>query len=238
MFNIFSLLGIACIIMLCLAACKKRETDSPPSIKKDYYQLKTGNYIIYQVDSTVYQVSDTIYAHYQIKEYIDSSYQDLEGRTVYKIIRYYRNGNPPLPSDSIPWQVKDVWSIFKNEERVEKTEENTVYVKLIYPAKSGLTWNGNIKNSLGEQVYKYENEGQTATVGNTTFINTVKVIEKNTINLISYHTEYEIYSEGIGLLNREIINVKSNTITTVPILDRITEGWTYSQRIISYHIEP
>src|ERR1700752_3779919 len=91
--------------LLFALSCKKDVSTAPPDLGYDYYPGKIKSYIIYDVDSIVYQIvtGDTLRFKFQIKEVMDTLVTDNQNRPTIKIIRYKK-----LMGDSI-WNVQDVW---------------------------------------------------------------------------------------------------------------------------------
>ncbi len=234
---LFSFLTL--ITSLLFFSCTKKQAGESPDVGSDYFPVKVGNYIEYDVDSVAYTPLplDTIEKKYRIKEVIDSIYTDNEGRPAIRLVRYKKNYSPTVPYSQMNWNIQDVWMANKTASTVEVAEENTRYIKLTFPVKSGNTWNGNAQNTLGEWNYKYENVGEALSLNGLNFEKTLKVNQKNYVTLISYQKYFEKYARGVGLVYKEITDVKSNTITSAPILNRIEEGVVYKMTVVAYHVE-
>lgn len=228
-----------CIVFLILIlfSCKKDE-ESPSEVHGlQYYPLKTGKFVVYDVDSTVYTElpKDTLYFKYRIKEKIGEEFTDNQGKRAFRVERYIKHYNPSLSYDSIPWSVKEVWMLNSDNSKILLQENNTVYTRLIFPVIPNASWNGNAYNNSGELVYSYEYADQKKTVGTQPFDLVLKVKQRtDTSNLIQYLLEFEQYAFNFGLVNKEIIQLFSNTITAgVPVKNRIESGFVYKQTYIS-----
>ncbi len=232
---------IVCVFsVFLLLACTKKQNEEAPDIGSDYFPGTKGSYIVYDVDSTAYTALpvDTIHAKFLIKEMIDSVFADNQGRPTLKIVRYKKTYSPTIPYSQMSWEIQDVWAANKTVSTAEVVEENTRFIKLIFPVKSGKTWNGNAQNTIGEWNYKYENVDEALTINNLSFDKTLVVNQKYYPTLISYQRYTEKYAKGVGMIYREITDVKSNTITMAPILSRIEEGIVYKMNVIDYYIAP
>src|ERR1051325_5894407 len=99
-------------ILFC--SCNKTEPFTI-DYKYDYYPVEIGHYVIYDVDSIVFndftQQSDTF--HYQKKNVIDSSFIDNSGREAHKLIRYQRKDS------SQGWTLTDVWYVVRTQNTLE-----------------------------------------------------------------------------------------------------------------------
>ncbi len=121
-------------VLIVLFSCSKKDDEVvDPDIGVDYAGLTVGKYVVYNVDSITYRAFDGSIdtASYQIKEVVDSKYIDLENEEAFKIIRYKRY------SDTLSWNLIDVWSSKISNLKFQKTEENIKFIKLIFPVKSG-----------------------------------------------------------------------------------------------------
>jgi hypothetical protein len=97
-------------------ACKKK-TEDPPDVGYAYAPENIGKYIIYDVDSTIYDdfFNDTIYYKYRIKEKLEEVFTDNQGRKAIKLVRYIKKYNDTVSYDNIAWTVKDVWNYTKQQ---------------------------------------------------------------------------------------------------------------------------
>lgn len=226
------------LIGIVFYACKKdNNTIAPIDFGKDYFPIQVGNYIVYDVDSTVYNDVTHIPTtyKYRIKEIITQAFTNDEGTTSYKLERYIKYYDSTKLYDQIPWQIKDVWTIIPYSNSIEKIEENIRYVKLIFPVKKDAQWNGNAKNTLGEKIYSYEYTDVAETVNNISFDKVTKVKQYEFRSLITYQHELEKYAKGIGMIYKEITNVGSQTIIpNVPVENRIESGFIYKMQIVSW----
>jgi hypothetical protein len=234
-----NLLLIALLIFVSFA-CKKK-TEDPPDLGYDYAPTNIGKYVVYDVDSVVYDdfKHDTTYFKYRIKEKLEEVYIDNQGRRAIKLVRYIKLFNDSISYDNIQWAVKDVWNYTKTATTLEVVEEDIRFTKLIFPVKEGSTWNGNANNVLGEWEYEYSYVDKTETINGKSFENVLMVIQKNDKGN-AIHREYyvEKYAKEIGLVYREIKNLYSTTVTAgIPVEQRITSGVTYKLTYVTHGYE-
>lgn len=201
------LIGILIAVMI---GCSKTDSDMPV-IEYDYFPITSGHFVAYSVTEIEYndftQTVDT--AIYELKEQIDSSFVDGEGRIQYKLKRYTRM------NDTLPWELKDVWSVFRDERHAERTEENQVFVKLSFPLDLGKTWDGNARNSLDREDYTVLNynlkyQFTTKVIGVPNAGEIVRVNQRNSVNLIEEIFSEEVYARNIGLVEKHDINLRKN----------------------------
>ena len=225
-------------------SCKKK-VEPPPDLGYAYAPTTLGKYVIYDVDSTVYDdfAMDTTYYKYRIKEKLEEEYIDNQGRSAIKLVRYIKFFNPLVSYDNMAWTVKDVWNYTKTATTLEVVEEDVRFTKLIFPTKEDAEWNGNANNTIGEWQYKYNFIDRSETINGTSFENVLYVIQRNDKNN-AIHREYfaEKYAKDVGLIYREIKDLYSNTITIInggikPVEQRIEKGVIYKLNYVTHGYE-
>lgn len=230
-----------------MTACKKKVEDAP-DVGYDYAPVTLGKYIVYDVDSTVYDDNnmDTIYYKYRIKEKLEENFIDNQGRTAVKIVRYFKKYNDTVNYDNIPWTIKDVWNLVKTSTTLEVVEEDVRFTKLIFPVKVDATWNGNAQNTIGEWEYLYKYIDRKENINGTTFDNVLFVEQKDDKSKNAIHRQYfiEKHAKDVGLVYREIKDLYSNTITVdqmthlaTPVETRIEKGIIYKQTYVTHGTE-
>src|SRR5690606_24821133 len=161
---------------------------------------------------------DTLEYKYRIKEKIADNYVDNTGRNSIRLERYIKKFNASKPYDSTAWTMKEVYMINASEKNIQIQEKNVRFVKLIFPVEENASWDGNSANTLGEEIYTYENIEK----------NTLKVNQKEFRTLISYENKFEKYAKGIGLIEKQNTYLLSNNIIpNVPVENRIEKGFIY-----------
>lgn len=206
-----------------LFSCKK-EKSAAPDLGYNFYPKNIGHYIEYEVDSIVYNdFTNTVdTTRYLLKELIESEFENAAELPSFKIVRYKR------PNENSNWQLSDVWFGIKNKTEIVRAEENIRFVKMIFPVKNGSRWNGNKYNTLEPQNYEYKNKDMAFTVNSKNFDSTVIVKQLENINLIEQQESKEVYARNIGLIYKEMIDVKTEINGT------IKSGYRYYQKIKSY----
>lgn len=234
--NIFSISFFAFILIL--HSCKKdKDSISNIDFGKDYFPIKVGVYIVYDVDSTAYNEITHIPTtyKYRLKEIIKQAFTNDENTTSYRLERYIKYYDSTKSYDQIPWQIKDVWTIVPYSNSIEKIEENIRYVKLVFPVKQGTQWNGNAKNTLGEKIYSYEYVDNSESINNIHFDKVLKVKQYEFRSLIQYQNEYEKYAKNVGLVYKEMINLESqNIVPNVPVENRAEKGYIFKMQVVEW----
>lgn len=208
------------IFVLIITACSKDSTTEDLVIEYnyDYYPLAVGKYIVYDVDSIVYdpQVSGTFIDtnSYQIKEEIVDTLIDNAGRTAYVIHVQTRK------SAAEAWFLERIYTAVRTEIALEKTEDNLPFTKLIFPLKAGASWKGNrlfndenrIATVRGETLEIFRNwessilsMGTRETIGSETFEEVLIVRHADDENLIERRFVEEKYARTIGLVEKKVM---------------------------------
>ena len=240
--KIFSFFFVLLIVFSGSLSCKK-EKDPDPDMGYNYFPNQVGKYVIYDVDSFYYNdfnvplTIDTF--KFQLKEKIQSTYLDGQGRTTLRLERYVRYYNPTIPFSALPWVLRDVWAANRTATTAEKVEENERFVKLAFAVKQDQTWNGNAQNTLGEQNYSFEFINQARTIGGTAFDSVLQVNQLDGSSIINKKYYIEKYAKRTGLVYKQVIDIESqpdpswtSSVTSAflaqPILTRVTSGVQYS----------
>ena len=226
------------LLLFVAFACKKK-TEDLPDVGYAYAPQNIGKYVIYDADSTIYDdfKNDTTYYKYRIKEKLEEVFTDNQGRKAIKLVRYIKKYNDSVSYGNIPWTVKDVWNYTKTATTLEVVEEDIRFTKLIFPVKEESTWNAN--NTLGEWEYKYSYTDRAETINGTHFDNVLMVIQKSDKGN-AIHREYyvEKYAKGVGLIYREIKDLRSSVVIAgVPVEQRITSGVIYKLTYVTHGYE-
>ncbi len=168
-----------------------------------FYPLDAGTFIIYDVEKINYRITgeiDTI--KYYLKEAVVDSFLNEENNYTFLLHRSVRTkGND--------WRLDSVWTARKTSYQAITVENNIPFIKLIFPFKEKVSWDGNSLNTLEEEIYTMENVNQPITFNNQTFNNSVTIIQKdNQDSIIFLERRKEIYAHEIGLVYKESAAIK------------------------------
>lgn len=195
-----------------ITACDEDDSTDPtvPSgLIYSYFPAITGDSMLYDVELITKDeftgVHDTDY--YQLLEVVDSVFTDLEGRPTNSLSRYTR------PTSGDPWTISDVWTSNLTNSWAEKKEENVIFVKLAFPIGPDMNWNGNVKNTLGTQTYRYRDIHDPLTQGSLNFDSTLTVLQIDEDYFTEYHYAIEKYANHVGMIYKEQIDIeKDNSV--------------------------
>ena len=206
--------------LLCLVffSCKK-EKQPAVYLGYDYFPNNVGHYVIYQCDSIIVDPFKTTSPkfdtfRYQIKEVIDSLYQNNQGQWTQRIVRYKRT-DTTMPWSSVLTPEK-VWTGTLLSTMAVRLEDNNNYIKLVFPMKLNEQWNGNAMNTIGTWNYQYTTLNTPAMINGTTFDSTLTVLQQKDSSFLNYQYYLEQYATGIGLIYKVLIDYSDTTFTYHP----------------------
>jgi hypothetical protein len=131
------------LTILCLfTSCKDKQTIEEPNIDYgyDYFPLEIGMEWTYQVDSIIYDPTETnvniLTNSVYLREIVVDTFRDELNRSSYRLERFERS------TTTSDWVLKDVWSSLQTDQTAERFEENLRFVKLVFPVERRDIWNG------------------------------------------------------------------------------------------------
>ena len=210
------------IIGAVLPACKKENANFISIPVSNYFPLKTGNYITYNLDSTIFinfGAQDTV-KRYLVQDRVDSQVTDNQGRKGFRIIRFIRR------NISQPWIANNTFMAIPTAHSIEYIENNHRFLKLVEPIENGYTWKGNSfidtysiysdVKYLDDWDYTYDSVNVPITLGTLRLDSTIKVKQRNEFLGQDPHlpsTQYaeknysiEKFAKGIGLVYKEFLH--------------------------------
>jgi len=229
----------SCFLMgLGLLCCTSPEPIEP-DLGLDYFPLKVGTYIVYEVDEIQYnQVTGDIQSAYELKVTVTDSAANPEGGFTYTLLRQKRT------DAATPWYNLDTWTARVSGREFIMTEGNQPFVKLVFPPSVGISWDGNAYNTLGgeEQCgtlpcdsYQLLTLDEPFELPDTTFAHTLTIIQNdNPDRIVKKDIRKEVYALHVGLIYHEATVL--NYCTNVDCLGQeiVETGFQYIQSIKEY----
>jgi hypothetical protein len=207
--------------------CRHKTDDAIRLNGAEYYNNKTGSWVIYHVDSIVFDdflapLQDIDTYVYQVKEMITEKFSDASGNETNRIERFKRM------NDTLPWVLTNVWTSNLRNSSLEKVEENIRYVKMIFPIAAGKFWGGNKYNTQAPWDYCYTGIKEPVVLNGHTFDNTVTVLQRDSSedNFIEKRFAREIYALNIGMVYKQI--------DTLEVQNSVKKGLYYRQTAIDW----
>jgi hypothetical protein len=205
----------------CLWSCAK-EDPAVIDLGYDYFPNKAGSYVIYAVDSTVYNSEQSIFS-YQLKEVVSEEFVDDTGEPAVRVECFVRH------FQTQPWILRSVCVQKRGSTNAERIINNQRTIILEFPMAEGGTWNGNAYNDRGPVTFKYSRLAKPVDIGILEFSNTVTVLQENINNLVNQRISREIYAKNVG----NIYRYQKNTETQ----NNVTVGYEVEYAAISYGFE-
>ncbi len=199
--NVFITLWMT-VLFLMIFSCKK---DSVVfyDLGQKYFPISLHEYSVFLVDCTAYNgfTLDTTFHTKYVKILYSDVFTDNEGDTVFKTLFYEKS------------KIEDSWRLNQSTitkvlpQRIEFVEQNTTYIKFIFPVKNNSTWNENAFNTLDDNILQYKNVHNEYSDNFKLYDSTVTVFSDPIENLITIKTREEIYSKNIGLVSKLIKDI-------------------------------
>ena len=192
------------LFIIFIISCKREnEFESKDLNTLNYYPIKKGNTLLYQVDSIKFDdfTSTVDTFRFQIKEVYTDSFIDLAGDLAYKIERSVRK---QLNNEYLAWENPKIWWIsITHKKNIERTENNIRYINLVHPIVENYNWNGNAHNNLTEWNFRYTKINKSF----NEFDSTLTVIQRETETLITKEYYEQKFAKNIGLVYYHYINI-------------------------------
>lgn len=193
------------IVLVVLArielGCTRDVDETEPSttrIGHDFFPLETGRFIEYEVVETQYALAAPPATRTSwLREVVRERFTDATGRQAFRLERFRR------ATGAAPWRLDSVWTARLETGQAVKTEGNAPLVKLVFPAREGLRWNGNALNDRGMEECHIRRFDQPLTVANQSFPRTLEVVRREDSSLVALERRTERYARGVGLISWE-----------------------------------
>lgn len=206
--------------LVSFSSCKKTTADLSGLEKGvNYAPFEIGKYIIYDVDSTIWDdfLKAEIHHRSQMRyDIVDTFTSGGELSYVINVLSRPTTADPFVPNDVIYVTVTD--------SRIVWTQNNRKFIKMVFPVNKDVSWNGNAmipflnegnEQYAGEQwSYSYSNIDQIFDPGNNLYEHTVTVNQINdSLNnpeedpsAYAYKNySQEVYAYNVGLIYKERI---------------------------------
>lgn len=186
-------------MLLFLFACKTEKEDLNEEFGSNYYPLKVGSSLVYELDTIDFdefnQSVDTLKSKIRIR--ILATFLDSANEVVHRV--EYDNPDKPfaMPGNRRVGAIKS-----KNNKIVEYTDTGRI-IKVVFPVRNSMTWDVNLYNTFSPLQAKYEDKGIPYTVNGVTYDHTVRVQLFELINPVTEIVFREIYAPDIGLIYSE-----------------------------------
>jgi len=217
------------VLGLMMMACADDLTEADTG--KDYFPLRTGLYQIYNVEATVYELGSPTTSFYQLKTVVVDSFL-TGGKYRYVIHRSKREG------DESEWQYIDTWSVQQDDRETIVNEENVPFVRLKFPLRVGLEWNGNEYNTLGTDDYQLQTFRESQSFNDEVFMDCISINQNDNQDFIVYLDQRrEVYARHVGLVYKETTQLQYCTQVGCLGEQIVENGLIFKQTISAYGVE-
>ncbi len=244
------LFTFALVVLFMFSSCKDESTFEDPIIDEtlEYFPIAIGKSITYQVDSIIYDPTESIVLvdtnRVYIREVVVDTFRDEVGALIYRIERYQAYDS------NFDWEIKDVWSASISDTRAERFEENLKFVKMVFPVTDGDIWDGNvfidettIFSIAGESIeifkswfYEVLSVDEPEEIGDFAFDQVTTISQADEENLIERRYSIEKYAKGVGLVYREMEIYDTQEIDeTIPWVDKADKGFKLVMVVIDHN---
>lgn len=210
---------LAVLFTVTYFACKKADKKPVVDATNEYYPLQIGKYVIYNVDSTLWD--DTLCVvqvrHHQMRYTVADTFTDAQGRLSYRVDIHMRHQTED------EWEPHSVFYVTGTSTTLETIHSGLHFINLQFPIANGTSWKGNAYvNTTDPDLtyfnnwdYTYSNVGGSFNNGLVVYNNTVTVNERDeTIgdpeNIprqpATRNLSKEVYASGIGMIYRQYIH--------------------------------
>lgn len=219
---------LAFTFTIVLFACKKPDDiPEPPKEEQEYYPLEKGKWVIYDVDSTVWDDTFCIERtySYQVRHIVADTFTDDAGRPSFRVEAYKR------VKIEDEWVPQTVFYATNTGVTLEIVQDQLRFIKMVFPISEGEEWEGNSYiltrdpdySFYADWMYEYQKVGEGFNTGSKVFEKTITVEQRNeaisdpelfTEEFASRTSSREIYASGVGMIYREYIRWTYDPNTT------------------------
>jgi len=237
--------SLSLLFITLLISCVEN-TENYQIDKSDYnfFPLKNGLSLTYQVDSLIYDNNGTIKLsrNIMLKRTVMDSFIDNSGIKNYIIDENYTENGKEIKSQFV--------NVYRTEDMAVENERNLKFIKLIFPITVGKTWEGNklfdanntILNIAGEPIkvyenwlYRYSKMLDKYEVNGKEYTDVIEIIQTDTDYKLEKRYSIEYYAKNIGLIYKKmmILNTQKIDETNTPWELKAEEGFIMEQKLIN-----
>lgn len=211
------LLGLT--VVLLFTRCSEEISTTEAEIGREYYPVKVGNYWIYDVTETKVINNQYDSTKYQVRELVDTVFQNGANELTYRVIRSRRNNT------NANWANDSLVLINKSLSDVRRTHNNFKTISLVFPVKEGKFWDTNAFNILDADDYAYASVNQPFTLNNKMYDSTVTVVQGEP-DLVTLDDRREVYAYKVGLVykNFTVYEYAQRLPENIPDPTRVARG--------------
>jgi hypothetical protein len=196
-----SVSGLTFAAVLLLTGCAKEPSYDAIDFHYDYFPNLTGGFVEYQVQEITHDAGTSDTLNYFMREFVAESFIDGNGHTATRIERSIRFA---LTDD---YELVQVLEQKRTPTNAQRVEDNQRYVVMVFPLAEGETWDGNAYNVMDRWDYVAGPVAQPYQVGFYDFDETVRIDQRNSVNLVEQQVAWEVYARNVGLIQKHYKNL-------------------------------
>lgn len=227
MSNLKTLLGSLFVLLIGLSSCKKEGTEEP-DFGYNYLPIDIGYTYDYLVDSIVYDefTNTTRPFQFTLRDVCAESFQDLTGRTTYRIERSKRF------NDTSGFVFQYSYTITLDKFRAERKVNNSTEVFFVFPPKPDEEWEANAFNVQASLKYSFLSVDDPW----RDFDSVATVIQINDTSSLIFRTyAEERFARNVGLVYREFLDVESQFVQSLS--QTVDSGLHWKQTLTQFSIQ-
>lgn len=222
--------------LISVASCiPKSDFDPDTLIGPQYYPTKKGQFVVYEVRQTLHKsLAADLMTHFYRKEVLADTFTDISGKPAYRIERFRR------ATHTQPWQIDSVWVLRKTNNRLIKIEHNRPFIKLVFPIKHGMRWDGNALNSFAAEQYKAEMLETPFKLDSQKILpQSLRIVHRADSSLVNKNLRYEVYAKDIGMVYKktEVLHYINDSKNPFYAKDSIVSGIFLEEVALSWGVE-
>ncbi len=216
-----------------LLGCEEEITQPNPDLSgPGFYPLAIGNFWIYDVERIEIKALENDTAIFQLREVITDTIVSALGDITYLLNRETRE------TENDPWSADSLWTVRNTGQSLVVTENNVPFVKLVFPVVEGQTWDGNTFNNKGNKSYRFDpvvsSDLPEEFQGSSDSIRFIKTtISDITSAIVGTDRRFEIYADGIGLIEKDYFSISLCTADCDQVGDTLG-GLVLSQQLLEF----
>lgn len=193
-----------------------------------YFPIQVGQFYIYEMTDININLVRRDTLRYQLREYVLDSFRNQSGGISYRVQRDVDR------NDGAGWQNLSMVQITVTSSQVIVNEDNLSTIKLVFPLKDGVSWDGNSFNSSFRQLFTAEFLRSPLSVKSAVYDNAVKItLADIPENLTGIDQKYDYYAPGIGLVHSDYTTLRYCT-RNCSAQFVIEGGRVLKQNLVSY----
>lgn len=181
------------------------ETIEPSgaSVGTNYFPLEVGLFIEYDVLEVNINLSGGDTSRYQLQETLVDSYINEANREVFLLQRATR------PNANQDWIIEALWTVTNVENGILVTENNIGLLKMVFPLRNNIEWDGNTYNSRFPSTFSALIQEADTTINGLPLTDLARVALANIPeNLTGIDQKFEFYAPDIGLVAKDYITLE------------------------------